>query len=155
MTAARTLKTVRLLHLYSGVLFAPTILFFAITGGLQMFGLHETARESPYKPPAFLVHMAQLHKKGTLYLPPRRPAPAKQEAPKSETPKTEAPKAAQPPAPVHSALATKIFFATTAVALVVSTLTGLTMAWKYTRRKSYILITLLVGVLTPALLLLL
>ena len=50
------------------ILCAPTILFFAFTGGLQMFGLHETSRGSSYVPPAILVHLSQLHKKGTFYL---------------------------------------------------------------------------------------
>ena len=57
-----------LTHHYIGVFFAPTILFFAITGSFQMFGLHETNRGSSYVPPAILVHLSQLHKKGTLYL---------------------------------------------------------------------------------------
>jgi uncharacterized iron-regulated membrane protein len=42
MTSATSLKAIRLTHHYTGVFFAPTILFFAITGSLQMFGLHET-----------------------------------------------------------------------------------------------------------------
>lgn len=40
---------------------------FAIKGGLQM-GLHESAHGSSYVPPNTLVHLSQLHKKGTLYL---------------------------------------------------------------------------------------
>src|SRR5271170_4934326 len=75
MTSATSLKPIRLTHHYIGLFFSPTILFFAITGGLQMFGLHETARGSSYVPPNILVHLSQLHKKGTLYLPPRKPAP--------------------------------------------------------------------------------
>jgi hypothetical protein len=60
----QSLKSVRLIHHYLGLFFAPTILFFAITSGLQMFGLHETTRGSSYLPPYFLVHLSQLHKKG-------------------------------------------------------------------------------------------
>jgi hypothetical protein len=66
MTSAISLKAIRLTHDYIGVFFAPPIFFFAITGGLQMFGLHETSRGSSYVPPAILVHLSQLHKKGTL-----------------------------------------------------------------------------------------
>jgi hypothetical protein len=72
MTFATTLQSIRLMHRYLGLFFAPTILLFAITGCLQMFGLHETARGSSYAPPNILVHLSQLHKKGTLYLPPER-----------------------------------------------------------------------------------
>jgi hypothetical protein len=73
MTSATSLKTIRVMHHYLGLFFAPTILFFAITGGLQMFGLHETSRGSSYVPPNFLVHLSQLHIQGTLYLPFEKP----------------------------------------------------------------------------------
>ena len=160
MTSASTLKAIRLIHLYAGILFAPTILFFAITGGLQMFSFHETTRGSSYVPPQALEHLAQLHKKGTLYLPQRRSAPAaaaKPEGAKPEAPEPDTPKAdtAKPPAPQHNPLPTKVFFAATALALVLSTLTGIVMAWKYARRKSVVAITLLAGVLIPLVLLLL
>jgi hypothetical protein len=46
----------------------------------------------------------------------------------------------------------KIFFAATALALAVSTCTGLIMGWKYARRKSIALLTLAAGVLIPAIL---
>jgi hypothetical protein len=51
MTIAASLKSIRIMHRYLGLFFAPTILFFAITGGLQMFGLHEAARGSTYVTP--------------------------------------------------------------------------------------------------------
>ena len=79
MTFATSLKAIRLTHHYIDVFFAPTILFFAITGSLQMFGLHKTSRGSSYVPPAILVHLSQLHKEETLYLPPEeRPLPRSQ-----------------------------------------------------------------------------
>ena len=157
MTSAASLKSVRLTHRYIGLFFSPTILFFAITGGLQMFGLHETARGSSYVPPNILAHLSQLHKKGTLYLPPRKVAPpnsaksdgAKPDGPKLETLKpTQASLATPPP----NSLVIKIFFAATALALAVSTCTGLIMGWKYARRKSLVLLTLAAGVLIPAIL---
>jgi hypothetical protein len=55
MTTAAAFQVIRLVHRYSGLFFALTILFFAITGGLQMFGLHETSRGSSYVPSAILV----------------------------------------------------------------------------------------------------
>jgi hypothetical protein len=157
MTSATPLKSIRLIHRYLGLFFAPTILFFAITGGLQMFGLHETARGSSYVPPNFLVHLSQLHKKGMLYLPPRKlvsPNSAKSDGAKSDGPKIEIPKPTQaPPAPrPPNSLPMKIFFAATALALTVSTFTGIMMGWKYARRKSVVLLTLAAGVLIPAML---
>ena len=154
MTTAETLKAVRTTHNYVGVFLAPTILFFAITGGLQMFGLHETTRGSSYQPPSWLMHLSQLHKKGTLYLAPKRPQPAgtaKVEASKPEVAKVEKPAASGPP---HNPLPIKIFFGLTALGLVVSTLTGLMMAWKYARRTGLVAATLIAGILVPLLLLL-
>ncbi len=165
MTAASSLKALRLTHNYTGVFFAPTILFFAITGGLQMFGLHETSRGSSYIPPAFLVHLSQLHKKGTLYVPPRKTAPPanakpdglKSDTSKSDTPKADPPKspAPSPASPPHNPLPMKIFFGATALALVISTCTGLFMSFKYTRRKAVVAAIFIAGTLLPLLLLLL
>lgn len=157
MTSATTLKAIRLTHNYLGVFFAPTILFFAITGGLQMFSLHETTRGSSYVPPAILVHLSQLHKKGTLYVAPRKPTPPA--APKADAPKTDAAKPEVPkPSPAPAApnpLPIKIFFAATALALVTSTCTGIVMAWKYARRKLVVAAVLLAGIVGPLMLLLL
>jgi hypothetical protein len=152
MTSAKSLKTIRLVHRYLGLFFAPTILFFAITGGLQMFGLHETERGSSYVPPNFLIHLAQLHKKGTLYIPTRKEAPfnsSKPDGKQLDGPKPEPPK----PLPVQrppNSLPMKLFFGATALALVLSTCTGLIMTWKYARRKSSVLLTLAAGVAIPA-----
>jgi len=157
MTSAALLKSVRQIHRYLGLFFSPAILFFAITGGLQMFGLHESARGSSYVPPSALVHLARLHKKGTLYLPPLKDAPANSTKPneaKPDGPKLEAPKPMQasPATPPPNALPMKIFFAATALALAVSTCTGLIMGWKYARRKSIVALILVAGVLIPVIL---
>ena len=152
MANASTLKAIRLTHLYSGVFLAPAILFFAITGGLQMFSLHETTRGSSYVPPAILVHLAQLHKKATLTVPQRKVVPL----PSASTALPLAPKtpvALQPPQPSY--LPMKIFFDFVALGLVVSTLTGLVMSWTYTRNKPLIASAFLAGIVVPVLLLLL
>ena len=159
MTSAASLKAIRLTHHYIGVFFTPTILFFAITGGLQMFGLHETGRRSSYVPPAILTHLSQLHKKGTLYFPPRRATPfvpPKPETPAADVPKQNTPKFAPPPevSPAPNSLPIKIFFAATALALVISTCTGLLMSWKYGRRKVVFAGVLVAGIVCPVLLLL-
>ena len=159
MTSASRLKALRLIHHYTGVFFAPTILFFSITGGLQMFGLHETRRGSSYVPPAILVHLSQLHKKGTLYLPARKPAslaPAKVEGQIAEAPRPEAPKLPGPSRvpSVPNPLPIKLFFSATALALVVSTCTGLSMSWKYARRKAVVVGVLVAGIICPLLFLL-
>lgn len=90
----RILKAGRLIHLYLGVFTAPALLFFALTGGLQVFSLHETTRGSNYQPPAWLVTMAQLHKKQTTVVPVHKPHPPSADAP---------PLAARDPAPGQGA----------------------------------------------------
>jgi hypothetical protein len=150
MISTTTLKAVRQTHLYSGVFLAPAILFFAITGGLQMFGLHETGKGSSYVPPSILAHLSQLHKKGTLTVPvrkqPSQPVPSP--APKPDTPRPE------PAKPTHNPLPIKIFFAITAIGLVISTLSGLIMSWKYSRRKPIVAAIFAAGIAIPLLLLL-
>jgi hypothetical protein len=121
---------------------------------LQMFGLHETRRGSSYVPPAILVHLSQLHKKGTLCLPPRKAAPsapAKDDGAKADAPKLDASKspAPTPASPTPSPLPTKIFFAAAALALVISTCTGLFMSWKYARHKAVVGGMLLEGIDPP------
>jgi hypothetical protein len=56
-------------HLYVGVFTAPAILFFALSGTLQTFSLHETAREGSYTPPRWILLFAQIHKKQTAQVP--------------------------------------------------------------------------------------
>ena len=151
----RTLKAIRLTHLYSGVFLAPAILFFATTGGLQMFGLHETSRGSSYKPPAILVSLGQIHKKGTYVLPQRRPGPPAAAATPGATPapnprpqgeRAEGPKGPNP-------LPFKVFAAIVSIGLILSTVTGLIMSWKYARRKSVIAALFAAGIVIPILLL--
>lgn len=67
------LRATRLTHLYLGVFTAPALLFFAFTGALQTFSLHETTRGSSYKPPAWAVTLGQIHKKQTPVVPVRKP----------------------------------------------------------------------------------
>jgi hypothetical protein len=69
------LKFVRSVHLYLGVFLSPALLFFAFTGALQTFSLHETTAGSSYQPPAWAVTLAQLHKKQTTVVPVRKAKP--------------------------------------------------------------------------------
>jgi hypothetical protein len=165
------LRTTRTIHLYLGVFTAPMLLFFAITGGLQTFGLHESARDSDYKPPAWLATMAQLHKKQTVVTPVRRPRPRPLPAinsaptpgqdlsaladrgPTDIAAKTAAPREERS-GPAKNLWPMKIFFATVAFGLLASVLSGLYMAWRFSRKPRLFGVILAAGVLVPALLLL-
>ncbi len=75
MSSHRLLKFLRAVHLYLGVFTAPALLFFAFTGALQTFDLHEATRGGDFKPPAWLQAMSHLHKKESLDVPVRRTPP--------------------------------------------------------------------------------
>jgi hypothetical protein len=162
MSSSHTiLKYLRLVHLYIGVFIAPALLFFAFTGALQTFSLHETTRGSSYKPPAWAVMLGQIHKKQTPIVPVRKPPlPDKQadkaspeKAQSSPTPPTEAPKPTGEAAPKsHNPLPLKYFFLLVSIGLFVSTLSGLYMSYKYIRNRRLITILLLAGIIVPVLL---
>ena len=156
------LRYVRLTHLYLGVFIAPAILFFAFTGALQTFSLHETTRGSSYKPPAWAVLLAQIHKKQTPIVPVRKaPTPDKPTdkaaAEKPQPPIASAPqpvptqKPADAPAP-HNTLPLKLFFLLVAIGLFTSTFSGLYMSYKYIRNRKLITAILVAGIIVPILL---
>jgi hypothetical protein len=54
------LRLIRQIHAYLGLLIAPSVLFFALSGGLQIFSLHEA--HGGYHPPALFKTLGALHK---------------------------------------------------------------------------------------------
>ncbi len=51
---------IRRWHSYLGLLIAPSVLFFALTGAVQIFGLHEA--HDGYRPPALIEKLSSVHK---------------------------------------------------------------------------------------------
>ncbi len=154
------LKFLRSIHLYLGVFLSPALLFFAITGALQTFSLHETTQGSTYKPPAWIATLAQLHKKQTTEVPIRKQQPSADPdhgATQGATAKHGVVPPQGPPTPDHaprkSHLPMKIFFLLVSLGLVTSTLTGLYMTWKYRRNRFAVISLFLAGVGVPILLL--
>lgn len=153
-TSHAALKLLRKLHLYIGVFITPALLFFAFTGALQTFSLHETTQGSTYKPPSWAVKLGQLHKKQTLEVPVRKPRPVA-DTPKGDKP-TDAAPAKNPDVPAVKPkphLPMKIFFLLVAVGLLTSALTGLYMTYRYSRNWIVITGLLLAGIVVPLLLL--
>ena len=149
------LKAARTTHLYMGVFITPALIFFAFTGFIQTFSLHETTRGSSYQPPKILVELGQLHKKQTLIVPERRqPPPGAPATGKPATPNAMpgAKPVDAPPAKVKNLWPMKIFFALVSIGLLLSTVTGLYMSYTYTRNTKLITAILLAGVVIPALL---
>lgn len=161
------LKYLRLIHLYVGVFIAPALLFFAFTGALQTFSLHETTRGSNYKPPAWAVMLAQIHKKQTPIVPVKKAPPADKSTDKAVPEKTPDDKRqSAPSAPFqpsssssdvgapkpHNALPLKYFFLLVSIGLFTSTLSGLYMSYKFIRNRKLITSLLLAGTIVPILL---
>lgn len=157
-TTHRWLKAFRTLHLYFGVFTAPALLFLAFTGALQSVNLHEAARGGDYKPPAWIASIAHMHKKQSFEVPVKRGPPKPFIANANVAPKSSAPARANdkpPPAPAkRNVWPMKIFFVLVSLSLILSTLTGIYMGWRYTRHRLRYSATLAAGVLVPALLLL-
>jgi hypothetical protein len=133
----------RQIHLYVGVAIAPSVLFFALTGMLQLFTLHEP--HGDYRPIPVVEKLGMLHKDQIFALKPKSPRPPAGPA-----------RAARPqPGPKPAVLALKVFFLGVAVGLVISTALGLWMALSQPRRKGLVLAVLALGALAPLLLVLL
>ena len=160
----RLVQVFRLLHLYTGVFITPAVLFFALTGALQTFGLHETNRDHPdYKPARWIVVLGQLHKKQTAVVPVRRPPPSVRPAVDNGSPAANRVRSAATgakaavlgasPSPDPSthrhSLPLRVFFLVVALGLFSSTLTGLTLTYKYVRNKPLITGLLAAGVVLP------
>lgn len=153
--SATRLKLARQWHLYLGTLFAPSIIFFAFTGSLQLFSLHESHPGSTYQPPAWIQTLASIHKDQIIEKKHKSPpAAAEQKAPPmtDAAPKPAKPQAARPKnesGPNKFTLALKWFFLAMAVGLISSTLLGIYMAFKFNRSRTLVWGMLLLGTAIP------
>ena len=79
---ALRLAAIRRWHSWMGVFIAPSALFFAVTGVIQIFSLHES--RGGYHPPALIEGLGSVHKDQVFRI--RPPRPAKAEAPAAAGP---------------------------------------------------------------------
>lgn len=132
-------------HLFLGMIIAPSVLLFAITGGLQIFRLQES--HEGYTPAPVIERLGRLHKDQVFSLPKKR-APEAAPAPRAREP--EAPR----PGPPLSKVLLQWFFTLVAVGLVLSTLLGVWMGVMVSRWKVTARWLLLAGTVLPVLMLL-
>ncbi len=153
-----TMRLLRQVHTYLGVFFAPAILFFAFSGALQTFGLHENKGGGPYQPPAWIVTIASIHKNQGLPRP-KRPRPVLAEGMGAGHGRPgHADKAEQgPPAPAHkpppSPLPLKIFTLLLSIGLILTSLVGLYIALTNKALRRTAALVLAAGVVVPVVLL--
>jgi hypothetical protein len=119
------MKKLRQLHLYLGALFAPVLIFFAISGAWQLFNLHHAAKDGSYVPPAAVVMLSDIHQDQHL-------------------PGTHG----RSPTPL------RYFMLAASVGLVLTTILGIIMAFRYSRSKGPVWMCLLAGVIVPVAILL-
>lgn len=157
-TTHRWLKSFRTLHLYFGAFTAPALLFLAFTGALQSVNLHEAARGGDYKPPAWIASIAHMHKKQSFEVPVKHGSPKSSVANSGAASKASASvraNAKPSPTPAKRNLwPMKIFFVLVSLSLILSTITGVSMGWRYARNRRRYGATLFAGVAVPVLLLL-
>jgi len=142
-------STIRQWHAYLGLFIAPSVLFFTLTGIVQIFDLHEA--HGGYHPAVLLEKLSKVHKDQVFAAPREQPAPAHDAA--------NAPAGGDRPAQDEdekqsvSTYVAKWFFTLVALGLIASSLIGIWMGTTQTRRKGLAWTLLLLGTLVPIVLL--
>ena len=111
------------IHLYLGCLFAPILIFFAVTGAWQLYRWNDSTK-SGYKAPEPLRIMSAIHKDQHL---------------------------GRKEYPVYTPLRSFMFLAATG--LVLTTMLGIVMAFRFARSVATPLLCLLAGVAIPTVIL--
>ena len=136
------MKRIRALHFYLGVFFAPLIIFFAFTGTLQVFKLHEAYRATPGAQGDWIAWFGNFHKE-QAWIPPR-PAPAKaapaSPAGEGKGGRNERSAWAQP---------MKWLVAAMGLSLMATACLGLYMAFSYPSRRRNCTIAFVAGIALP------
>ncbi|WP_426166089.1 hypothetical protein [Sandarakinorhabdus sp. DWP1-3-1] len=144
---AQAMRKLRQVHLYIGVFFAPAILFFAISGGLQAFRLQQASGWDGAPPPVWMAWMASVHIDQAKLEPEAEKPAAKPKPPVDPV------VAAERAAKKARALPMKIFTAALALALGLSALLGAAIALNMRSTRRVAVVMLIAGTLAPILLL--
>jgi len=143
-----TMATVRQWHFYIGMLIAPSVLFFALTGAVQLFSLHEA--HGDYTPPPIVEKLSSIHKDQVFA--------ASHHHHDEAAPKPAAAPAGPPPADDDklklSTLLLKSFFLIVALGLTASTALGLWIGLTHPRNGRIAWMLVAAGAVVPIVLLL-
>ena len=145
--------TLRRWHAYIGLFIAPSVLFFALTGAVQLFSLHEA--HGTYRPLPILEKLASVHKDQVFASGDHHDAAPVADADAGK-PESGAGSTGAKPDGDEPGLATvllKYFFLLVALGLTASTALGLWMGLKQMRRQRIAWLLVLAGTLTPLVLL--
>ncbi len=119
------MQRIRQLHLWLGVFFSPLIIFFAFSGMLQTFRWNDSGKNGSYTAPTWIVKLAAIHKNQRLARGPGGPSP----------------------------MPLKILVAIMSVGLVITSILGIYMAFKYERRHWAVWGMIIGGIVLPLVLL--
>jgi hypothetical protein len=119
-------RLLRQLHLYLGCVFAPLLIFFAVSGSWQIFYWHEAERGNPagYQPPHVLVVLSNIHKEAHI-----------------------------PPTKLKSPTPLRYFMFAAAIGLVATTIIGVIMAYRFSQRPMVATVCLGIGIIVPVVML--
>jgi hypothetical protein len=135
------MSSIRLWHSYIGILIAPSVIFFALTGALQIFNLHES--HGSYTPPALIEKLSSIHKDQVF-----EQKHHKHEA-ESKIDRQPPPPPEHEEGPALGTMLLKWFFLFVALALTSSTVLGLWIGLTHMQRKRTGKWLLLAGVVLP------
>jgi hypothetical protein len=143
--------TLRRWHSYIGLLIAPSVLFFAVTGALQIFDLHQV--HDGYRPPVLLEKFGAVHRDQVFEQPPEHHPEDEAGAAATKAPSTHALQPPQKETMRMPTMALKWFFALVAVGLTVSTVIGVWIGLTQVRAQAIAWTLLSAGVAIPVILL--
>ena len=112
------MKKLREIHLYLGCLFAPMLIFFAVTGAWQLFDLHRGRKDNSYTPPRWVSLLSDIHQHQHI-------------------------------SPANSPSPLRYFFLAGALGLVITTILGIVMAFRFGRNQTGVILSLVGGVAVP------
>jgi hypothetical protein len=134
-----TSTAVRRWHAYIGLTIAPSVIFLALTGAVQLFSLHEA--HGDYRPAALIEQLSSVHKDQVL-----KPHHAHQHEAAGAAAGAE--DEAEEQVPVAT-LALKCFLLLVAISLTVSTALGVWMGFTQLKRPRLAWTLLLAGLAIP------
>ena len=120
------MNRIRQLHLYLGCIFAPLLIFFAVTGAWQTFMLHRDAKDGTYRAPRILHQFSSVHQYQQF---PIHDGSVRQSRP------------------------FRWFVLTMALGFVLTAILGVVMAFKFTRERRIVWLCLVAGFILPVFLL--
>jgi|SRR5665213_3034625 len=135
-------------HAFIGLLIAPSVLFFALTGALQIFNLHEA--HGTYTPARLIEKFSAVHKDQVFEAPHHHPAPNDgQPGAQAGGPPDEHGGHDEDHRVAASTLVLKWYFLFVALGLTGSTLVGIWMGTTQLRSKAIAWTLLIAGTLLP------